>query len=73
MELREGMRVIMSSADDRGGKMVCRVVAVRRDGGQAVLVPESPDLKAWFVNGYTIGNAHWDQRLEILPEQTYLI
>lgn len=65
MELEKDMRVIMSSSSDKGGKMVCRVVAVSAHA--AMLAPESPDLQAWFVNGCMLGRAHWDACLEILP------
>jgi hypothetical protein len=67
MELKEGMLVILSNASDRGGKMACRVAAVRADGGQAVFVPLDSALQAWFVNGYTLGRAHWDELVEVLP------
>lgn len=63
MELKLGMTVIVRTDD--GGVFVAKVHAFERDGHVAVLMPTRSPVRDVFPKGYTLGRAHWADRLEL--------
>jgi len=61
-ELRPGLMVKVTN--DHGGSFVGTVGQVTEH--MAIIVPQAPQLRRWWPDGYDIGRAHWDGKVEIL-------
>lgn len=68
LELKLGQPVLVH-LDDNG---IFRGVVdhFERDNAQAVILPTHKAVQAVFPKGYTLGRAHWESQLTLLPDES---